>query len=180
MWSVNGLTAWYLSSPCDMRGPEWVSGSFSVIIRVFFVLLSPERAATRFMPASTLDLQSILLFFQTVDSNLSLSVFLLSASLSSTWANPLLLLLRLPSPFPFSAVCPLYPSLPVALRSVSLTLPDSSLKRRNRAPVWVTMMQNNKPCLQQNYCSDPFFTSSDLFSPPDASLHLSMHVWKHS
>lgn len=61
------------------------------------------------------------------------------------------------------------PSLPVVLRPLSLTLPDSSLKGRNRTPDSVTIIQNNKPCLLLNYSHS--FLSSPLVTTPHVSIH---------
>lgn len=158
-----------------MRGPEWSRGSFSVIIKVSFVPQCPSMPATHFMSTSTLDLHNKLLSFQTVDSHLLLSAFLSTPSpyRTSTHSNLLLLSAFLPlSYFPLSVPLPLSsPSLPVVLRPVSLTLPDSSIKRRNKAPGSDTVMQNNKLCLPPNFCSDPFFTPR----PPAAATHLFIH-----
>lgn len=83
-------------------------------------------------------------------------------SLSSTRTNRLSLYAFLPP-------SPLYSP---SLRPVSLTLPDSSLKRRNRTPDRVTIMQNNKPCLLPNYW-DSFFMLPPCYHPP--CIHSSMY-----
>lgn len=106
--------------------------------------------------------------------------FLTLTSLSSTQTNPLLLSAVIPLPL-FRCFVPhplSSPSLPVVLRPVSLTWPDSRLKRRNRAPGWATMMQDNKPCLPLHSHWDPFFKSSPLLPPSVASpTYPSTHGW---
>lgn len=67
------------------------------------------------------------------------------------------------------------PSLPVVPRPLSLTLPDSSFKRRNRAPAWATAMQSNKPCLKPNYCWDVFIYIPSLHLPFLLPPYLPIH-----
>lgn len=166
VWTVIGLTI-RTAYPLT-HSAIWgvLNGPFSVGIRVSFVRLSPSMAAPCFVPGSTLDLHDVLLSFKTVNSH-----HLLSASY---FQHPDHLSLQ---PEPITSPCmpslplsPLHsPSLPVVLRPVSLTLPDSSLKGRNRTPDSVTIIQNNKPCLLPNYTV--FFLSSPLVTTPHETIH---------
>lgn len=147
------------------RDPEWVS-----LCRYG----GPFCPSEPLIPAVTPDLHNMLLSFQTVNFHLSLSV--------SPFCNLAIIFsqsqsahaVRLPPP----SLPPLPPSLPVVLRPLSLTLPDSRLKRRNRVRERLTMMLYNKPCLLPNCSSDPFFCAPlpplpalPLQNPPHVSVH---------
>lgn len=160
-WSVNGQKAAYSSShfyfehthSVMWRALERVSGSFTVL----------SLGAPRFYPR----LPSLVCppVFCTLTPSLQLKP--IPVALPSLPLLPLFVPLLLSSP-----------SLPVVLRPLSLTLPDSSFKRRNRAPAWATAMQSNKPCLKPNYCWDVFIYIPSLHLPFFAApifTHPSVH-----